>query len=75
MRNPDKIHEITAGQKGSSLKSCTTIHLSVMADELKRCNMAGHPRTAKRKAVAGEECASRKKVEAAASASEREQAR
>jgi hypothetical protein len=51
------------------------IHLSVMADELKRCNMAGHPCTAKRKAATGEECASRKKVEVAASASEREQAR
>jgi hypothetical protein len=46
-----------------------------MADELKRCNMAGHPRTTKRKAATGKECASRKKVEAVASASEREHAR
>jgi hypothetical protein len=38
-----------------------------MAGELKRCNMASHPRTAKRKAVSGEECAARKKVEVAAS--------
>jgi hypothetical protein len=43
-----------------------------MAGELKRCNMASHPRTAKRKAVSSEECTTRKKVEVAAS--EREQA-
>jgi hypothetical protein len=44
-----------------------------MAGELKRCNMASHPRTAKRKAVSGEECAAKKKVEVVAS--KREQAR
>ncbi|KAM0910418.1 hypothetical protein ACQ4PT_014154 [Festuca glaucescens] len=68
--------EVAAGQKGPSLKPCMSNHLPAMAGELKGCNMAGQPCTAKRKAAeveASEECAAKRKVEAAAS--EGEQAR
>uniref|UniRef100_A0ACD5UU88 Uncharacterized protein n=1 Tax=Avena sativa TaxID=4498 RepID=A0ACD5UU88_AVESA len=48
--------------------------MSATTGELKECNMAGQPRTAKRKAeeeaAAGEECAAKRKVETAASEGE-----
>uniref|UniRef100_A0ACD5V258 Uncharacterized protein n=1 Tax=Avena sativa TaxID=4498 RepID=A0ACD5V258_AVESA len=54
--------------------------MSAMAGELKDCNMAGQPRTAKRKAgeeaaAAGEECAAKRKVETAASFGEKKMSR